>query len=133
MKLGELFDVTDLITVVTGSASGIGCAHAEAMAHNGGDPSKIEMADRRVEMGAAERRPRNSRTAMRMRAIHLDVAEVALVPLRLRVIEVAAVLSRSSVAPQVMRPAFCTMAHSRRFSSTVIDAPSAAHRRHISI
>jgi hypothetical protein len=62
-----------------------------------------------------------------MRAIHLDVAEVALVPLRLRVTEVAAVLSRSSVAPQAMRPAFCTMAHSRRFSSTVIGAPSAAH------
>ena len=57
MKLAELFDVTDRITVVTGVASGIGCAYAEAMADNGGDPSKIEMADRRVEMGAAERRP----------------------------------------------------------------------------
>lgn len=35
MKLAELFDVTDLVTVVTGGASGIGCAYAEAMADNG--------------------------------------------------------------------------------------------------
>jgi hypothetical protein len=33
MKLAELFDVTDLVTVVT--VGGIGYAYAEAMADNG--------------------------------------------------------------------------------------------------
>jgi NAD(P)-dependent dehydrogenase (short-subunit alcohol dehydrogenase family) len=35
MKASSLFDVSELITVVTGGASGIGLAYAEAMADNG--------------------------------------------------------------------------------------------------
>ena len=35
MKVSELFDVKDLATIVTGGASGIGLAYAEAMADNG--------------------------------------------------------------------------------------------------
>lgn len=35
MKIAELFDVAGLVTIVTGGASGIGLAYAEAMADNG--------------------------------------------------------------------------------------------------
>jgi NAD(P)-dependent dehydrogenase (short-subunit alcohol dehydrogenase family) len=35
MKTSELFDVAGLATIVTGAASGIGYAYAEAMADNG--------------------------------------------------------------------------------------------------
>ena len=35
MKISELFDVKNLATIVTGGASGIGLAYAEAMADNG--------------------------------------------------------------------------------------------------
>ena len=35
MKTSELFDVKGLATIVTGGASGIGLAYAEAMADNG--------------------------------------------------------------------------------------------------
>jgi short-subunit dehydrogenase len=35
MKTSELFDVAGLATIVTGAASGIGYAYADAMADNG--------------------------------------------------------------------------------------------------
>jgi NAD(P)-dependent dehydrogenase (short-subunit alcohol dehydrogenase family) len=43
MKLSELFDVKGLATVVTGGASGIGLAYAEAMADNGARVALLDM------------------------------------------------------------------------------------------
>jgi NAD(P)-dependent dehydrogenase (short-subunit alcohol dehydrogenase family) len=42
MKIAELFDVRGLATIVTGAASGIGYAYAEAMADNG---ARVAMLD----------------------------------------------------------------------------------------
>jgi len=43
MKLAELFDVSGLVTAVTGGASGIGYAYAEAMADNGARVTLIDV------------------------------------------------------------------------------------------
>ena len=55
MKTAELFDVRGLATIVTGAASGIGLAYAEAMADNGArvtlmdkDPSSLDAAVRQL-------------------------------------------------------------------------------------
>ncbi len=51
MKIGELFDVTGLVTIITGGASGIGLGIAEAMAENG---AKVFLFDRNDETVHAE-------------------------------------------------------------------------------
>ncbi len=55
MKASALFDVADLVTVVTGGASGIGLAYAEAMADNGAkvtifdlDPESLDRETKRL-------------------------------------------------------------------------------------
>jgi len=55
VKAAALFDVADLVTIVTGGASGIGLAYAEAMADNGAkvtifdlDPERLDRETRRL-------------------------------------------------------------------------------------
>ncbi len=55
MKAAALFDVSGLVTVVTGGASGIGLAYAEAMADNGArvilfdlDPARLDAETKRL-------------------------------------------------------------------------------------
>jgi len=52
MKASSLFDVSGLVTVVTGGASGIGLAYAQAMADNGAAVTIFDLDESRLEAQA---------------------------------------------------------------------------------
>jgi NAD(P)-dependent dehydrogenase (short-subunit alcohol dehydrogenase family) len=52
MKASSLFDVSDLVTVVTGGASGIGLAYAQAMVDNGASVTIFDLDQRRLDAEA---------------------------------------------------------------------------------
>ena len=56
MKASELFDVAGLAVIVTGAASGIGYAYADAMADNG---ARVVLVD--IDRAGSIRRSQNSR------------------------------------------------------------------------
>ena len=53
MKVSELFEVKDLATIVTGGASGIGLAYAEAMADNGARVTLLDIDDAGLDRAVA--------------------------------------------------------------------------------
>jgi NAD(P)-dependent dehydrogenase (short-subunit alcohol dehydrogenase family) len=54
MKVSELFDVKDLATIVTGGASGIGLAYAEAMADNRARVALLDIDDAGLDRAVAK-------------------------------------------------------------------------------
>ena len=59
MKSAHLFNVADLAVIVTGAASGMGFAYAEAMADNG---AKVTMIDSHSENPDIAVRPHHTNT-----------------------------------------------------------------------
>jgi NAD(P)-dependent dehydrogenase (short-subunit alcohol dehydrogenase family) len=54
MKSAALFDVAGLVTIVTGGASGIGYAYAEAMADNGAQVTIFDLDGKRLDEAASK-------------------------------------------------------------------------------
>jgi len=73
MKISELFNVTGLATIVTGGASGIGYAYAEAMANNGARVAILDIDSAALDAASAKLRA----TGADIRSIALDVTDRA--------------------------------------------------------
>jgi NAD(P)-dependent dehydrogenase (short-subunit alcohol dehydrogenase family) len=71
MKLDRLFDVTDRIALITGGASGLGFAMAEALGING---AKLVLIDKN-EAALADACRRLEERAVRCEGVHLDVTD----------------------------------------------------------
>lgn len=71
MRISELFDVSCLATIVTGGASGIGYAYAEAMADNGARVAILDIDRATLDAAVAELRARNGDAL----GIHVDVTD----------------------------------------------------------
>jgi NAD(P)-dependent dehydrogenase (short-subunit alcohol dehydrogenase family) len=66
MKAADLFDVSGLVTVVTGGASGIGLAYAEAMADNGARVILFDLDSARLDVEG---------TRLKARGVRVDVTD----------------------------------------------------------
>ena len=73
MKTSELFDVKGLATIVTGGASGIGLAYAEAMAHNGARVALLDIDRSGLDRAVAKLKARGGH----VRGIVADVTDRA--------------------------------------------------------
>lgn len=73
MKISELFDVSGLATIVTGAASGIGYAYAEAMADNGARVAMLDIDRAALDAAVAKLRA----TGAEVRSIAVDVTDRA--------------------------------------------------------
>ena len=73
MKLEELYRVADLVTVVTGGASGMGLAMAETMAENGANVTLFDLDGEAAERAAALLRGRGYAVS----AARVDVTDAA--------------------------------------------------------
>jgi NAD(P)-dependent dehydrogenase (short-subunit alcohol dehydrogenase family) len=73
MKVSELFDVKDLATIVTGGASGIGLAYAEAMADNGARVALLDINRARLDQAVAKLKTKGGD----VRGIVVDVTDRA--------------------------------------------------------
>ena len=73
MKTIELFDVAGLVTIVTGGASGIGYAYAEAMADNGASVTLLDIDDAGLSAAVAKLRAKGGK----VRSVVVDVTDRA--------------------------------------------------------